>query len=742
MMNFILRTVVLLICIGLPVVQANVLLDADEQAWLLKQKQPVSVGFAPIPPFLNVDEASGDISGISLDYLHELEAALGFEFEKHVYPNYGALIDAARERRVDVVFAVSRTREREAFLEFTPVYTHLANKIFTRRDEYVAAEMSDFEGKRFAVPARTALVEHIRLNYPQIELVETRGLGEAFSMLAMGEVEAVGAYTSSGYFFTKLKGIQTSLSGTIGYDYHITFGSRSDQPILNRILTKGLEAIPQEVRATIDERWLSPEDSQRMDVSTVQTLFLYIVIGIGAVGILLMVFWNRSLKREMRSREKAEREMNFLAYHDELTAVYNRRYFTSTLEEYVKQPVSDSHTTCIMVLGLDSFRQINDFFGHKIGDYLLQRVAERIQARLPVTAILARTGGDEFAVLLRCEPNRVMLSHLADLLIAEIGIPVAHGDQSFTVGASIGIAMQRQQMEFSALLESADMALHHAKRQNPGSHLFYNDSMATELQERQQLAKALRQAIDTDQLFLMYQPQVDMKTGRVCGFEALARWLHPSLGMIRPDHFIEIAEQEGIIVSLGDRVLQMACEQGRDWLNQGIEFDRLAVNVSVKQFFEADFVSKVINTLGETGFPADRLELEITESLFLGDKPRIREAIEKLVAQGVCFAIDDFGTGFSSLLYLKEFPVSKLKLDQGFIAGITDDNSSLQIVRASLSMGQAMNMDVIAEGVETDEQRLVLLELGCDQAQGYLFCRPQPADDINPALLSGIEQKS
>lgn len=740
MFSVVARCLFYLLALWLPLAQANGILDAEEQQWL-DQKQQITIGFAPIPPFLNVDPDTGDMAGISVDYLRAIEQQLDTEFQFLIFPNYGAMIGAIRDRQVDAVFAVSRTPERDAFLNFTPVYAHLANKIFTRRDEYQSAEMRDFEGKRFAVPARTALVEYIQANYPLIELVETRGLGNAFNQLAAGEVDAVGAYASSGYYFTKEKGIKTSLVGSVGYDYHIAFGSRSDLPLLNRVLTKGLNSLSSEDRAAIDTRWILPEDSQRMDVSTVQTMLLYIVIGVGMVGLFLMVVWNRSLKREITSREKVEKEVNFMAFHDELTALKNRRFFTSTLEEYVQQPVTDNHTTCIIVIGLDSFRQINDFFGHKIGDYLLQRVARRLRDRLPGNAVLARIGGDEFAILQRCEANTVMLSHLADLLIAEISIPVAYGDQSFTVGASAGIAIQKQQMNYSALLECADMALHHAKKENAGGHLYFTETMATELQERQQLAKALKTALETDQLFLMYQPQIDMRTGSVCGFEALARWLHPSLGMIRPDHFIEIAEQEGMIVTLGDKVLRMACLQGVDWLAQGIEFDRLAVNVSVKQFFEADFVSKVTDTLAETGFPAEKLELEITESLFLGDKPQVREAMQKLVSKGVCFAIDDFGTGFSSLLYLKEFPVSKLKLDQGFIAGIIEDNSTLQIVKASLSMGQAMNMEVIAEGVETPEQQALLASLGCDQAQGYLFCRPETVEKIDQALLQKIEAR-
>lgn len=604
--------------------------------------------------------------------------------------------------------------------------------------------MSDFSGKRFAVPRGTALVGFIHQNYPEIELVETENLQRAFSLLAAGQVEAVGSYASAGYLYTVQEGIQNvSIVGSVGFDYHISFGSRVDEPVLNQLMTKALEQMEPEQKYAIEQRWVQPEDSQRVALATVKEVALYLVLALVSIGLLVVGFWNRSLKREIGFRHKAQDEIRFLAYHDELTGVYNRQFFLDTLAEFTRLPVTKDSTTCVLLLGLDSFRALNDSLGHKFGDYILGRVAERLNNRFNRDSIIARVGGDEFAIILRDANNHASLSHLAEKLIFEISRPIIHGDQSIAVGATVGIACQEEDdVEPVTMLECADLALHQGKRINSGGFMFYSESMSRQMHERKLLAQALRTAIGTAQLYLVYQPQVRMDTEEVIGFEALARWNHPEKGAIPPDEFIPLAEDEGMIVTLGDRVLYMACKQGRTWLDDGVEFSRIAVNVSVKQFVEQDFPSKVLNVLSQTDFPANKLELEITESVFVGDMQAAKETMQRLTQQGVNFAIDDFGTGFSSLLYLKELPVSKIKLDQGFIREIVRDYSSLQIVKASVQMGRALNMQVIAEGGETELECSILKQLNCDQAQGHFYSRPVAADQLNAVFLSQISKRS
>jgi diguanylate cyclase (GGDEF)-like protein len=722
-------------------VNAELYLTSDEQNWLT-QRDPIKVGVAIIPPYLS-NKLDGDTAeGLSLDYLKLMENSLDTKFQYQIFDSYGAMIEAAKQRSIDVVFGATNTEQRRHYLDFTKVYSHLANKIFTQKGKYQQAEMSDFNGKRFAVPRGTALVSYINNNYPDIELIQVDDLGDAFNLLAAGQIDGVGSYASAGYLFSFMEGIDNiSIVGSVGFDYHISFGSRNDQPLLGTLLDKALAAITVEQRRAIESRWVQPEDTQRIDKETYINSLKMLGFILTVAGLLIVIFWNRSLKREVLHRQEIQKEVSFLAYHDELTGAYNRQFLIETLSEYTRLTYSEDRSTCVILLGLDNFSLINEFHGQKIGDYVLNRMSVRLESRLSGDAVLARTGGDEFTVLLRKANNHVVLSHLTDVLIAEITSPIAYGDQSFSLTATAGISIQTEELdEPLRLLEQADLALHEAKRKNRGNYLFYAPEMSDKLKEREQLAKALTHALNTEQFYLDYQPQVSLDTGEVIGFEALARWQHPEKGNIRPDKFIALAEQEGLIVTLGDRVLRLACEQGRKWLDQGLAFQRIAVNVSVKQFVEADFVSKVLNTLEQAGFPSSKLELEITESIFLGDRDLAQETMEKLTRQGICFAIDDFGTGFSSLLYLKELPVSKLKLDQGFIRGITKDHSSLQIVKASLQMGHALNMAVIAEGVETLEEQSLLIDLHCKQAQGYLFSRPLKSQLITAEKIAQIQQ--
>ncbi|WP_428033097.1 EAL domain-containing protein [Amphritea sp.] len=720
---------------------AGLTLTREESVWLDQHRDSITVGVAVIPPYLSNRAGDNQVEGLSIDYLQRMETALGIKFQYQIFENYGAMMEAARLRSIDVVFGVTNTEARSRYLNFTSVYSHLSNKIFTRKGKFKRAEMSDFAGKRFAVPRDTALVNYIRNNYPEIILVQVNDLQEAFSLLAVGEVDGVGSYASAGYLYTVMEGVDNiSIVGSVGFNYHISFGSRNDEPILSGLLEKALVSLTAEQKNAIERRWVQPEDSQRVDMDTL--IHGVIIAGFCLLLILLLmvVLWNRSLKREVNHRKEAQKEVSFLAYHDELTGAYNRQFMLETLAEYTRLPSSADQTTCVILLGLDNFSLINEFHGQKMGDYVLQRMSARLQSRLSSDAVLSRTGGDEFTVLIRLPANRTSLSHLADRLIAEISLPIAYGDQSFALTATAGISIQDGDLEEPLrLLEQADLALHEAKKKNPGSHLFYASEMSVQLLENQQLHAALSEALTTEQFFLEYQPQVLLDSGKVVGFEALARWNHPVLGRVPPDKFIPLAEQNGLIVTLGDRVLLLACQQGCQWLNQGLEFERIAVNVSVKQFVEADFASKVLNALEQSGLPPEKLELEITESIFLGDRVLAKETMSKLTKLGICFSIDDFGTGFSSLLYLKELPVSKLKLDQGFIRGITQDHSSLQIVKASLQMGHALNMVVIAEGVEHRQEQQLLDELNCEQGQGYLFCRPLPADEITAELLLQVE---
>lgn len=722
---------------------AKIELSEQEAVWLESRQEPVKIGLAIVPPYLTILNEEGKVDGLSMDFLREIEAQLETPFEYITFDSYSAMMSAMRAGNIDVIFGISKTAERAKYLLFTPSYAYLPNKIFTRKELFEKATMEDFAGRKFSVRADTALAEYIRNNYPEVELVETKDIKKSFDLLITGEVSGVGAYPSGGYQYSLQQGVSNlSIVGDVGYDYRVAFATAVDAVMLHQLLSKGLAAIPAATVDRFSQRWLKPEDSLRVDIGKVKEGVLWLILGLLVVGLLALFYWNRRLKREVESRQKIEQEVTYLAYHDELTGVRNRQYFKDLMQQLdEEQQQGAEHKFALMLFGLDAFRLINDSLGHKVGDYMLKRVAERIQDKLAVECEVARISGDEFAVYIPGDSNTAELTNLVEVLIAEIGQPVSYGDQSLTISTSVGIASNDDEnVDAQTVLECADLALHRAKDVNPGGYTFYLQEMTAEMNERQALAKALHEALDNKQLYLEYQPQLVMSTGKICGFEALVRWNHPTKGRIPPNIFVEIAEKEGMMITLGDQVLSMACQQAVQWLRAGIDFERVAVNVSVKQFVEPDFVEKVLGVLEKTGLDGSRLELEITESLFMGDLTQAKATMHALNEKGVQFAIDDFGTGFSSLLYLKNLPVDKLKLDQGFIREITKDNSSLQIVKASLQMGHALRMEVIAEGVETEEERALLNELNCDQAQGYLYSRPLPEAFILPGLEAEIAQ--
>ncbi|WP_271271408.1 EAL domain-containing protein [Aliamphritea hakodatensis] len=720
---------------------AKIDLSAQEQAWLDARQAPVRIGLAVVPPYLTVLADDGGIEGLSVDFLREIETQLETPFNYIKFDSYSAMMSAMRAGEIDVIFGIAKTVEREKYLRFTPSYAYLPNKIFTRKELFDTAEMADFAGMKFSVRADTALAEFIRKNYPRIELVESGDIKESFDLLVTGEVAGVGAYPSGGYQYSLQQGINNlSIVGDVGFDYRVSFATGIDAQMLHQLLSKGLAAIPAATADRFSQEWLKPEDSLRVDIGKVKEGVLWLVLALLVVGLAGLFLWNRSLKKEVKSRQKIEEEVRYLAFHDDLTGVRNRQYFKDMLQD-LDAVGEKAPAFALLLFGLDAFRLINDSLGHKVGDYMLKRVAERIQSRLEAGCEVARISGDEFAVFIPGDNNQGSLKNLVEILIAEVSKPMSHGDQSLTITSSVGIASNHEgALDTLAVLEYADLALHRAKEVNPGGYMFYCAEMTAQMNERQALASALREALDNKQLYLEYQPQLVMGSGKICGFEALVRWNHPEKGRIPPNIFVEIAEKEGMMITLGDQVLGMACRQAVQWQRQGVEFERVAVNVSVKQFVEPDFVEKVLSTLEETGLSARSLELEITESLFMGDLSQAKETMLALNEKGVQFAIDDFGTGFSSLLYLKNLPVDKLKLDQGFIREITNDNSSLQIVKASLQMGHALRMSVIAEGVETEEERALLMELNCDQAQGYLYSRPLPEAFILPGLEAEISQ--
>ena len=437
-----------------------------------------------------------------------------------------------------------------------------------------------------------------------------------------------------------------------------------------------------------------------------------------------------SISSDITERKEYDKNVHFLAYYDVLTGLPNRTLLRDRLGQLMATAHRDSSQFALLFLDLDRFKYINDSMGHSVGDKLLQSVALRLQACVREGDTVSRIGGDEFIVLLR-EIDEQGVAMVADKLLETLATPYNLNGQEISTYASIGIAIYPQHAtDIDVLMKNADAAMYNAKENGRNNYKFFAPEMNFRANQVFLMEKDMRVALEQDQFTLLYQPQVDLATGRVCGAEALIRWRHPEKDYISPVEFIPVAEETGQIVAIGEWVLRTACWRFASWQKQGLPMIPIAVNLSIRQLRQPNLADVIESILKETGLNPECLELEITEGIMMGDTKAAMEFLLRMRMLGVQMSIDDFGTGFSSLSYLKNLPVNKLKIDQSFVRDIGTDESDAAIIRSIISLGHRLEMKVIAEGVETLEQLDFLRLRGCDEIQGFYFSRPLAADEF------------
>lgn len=430
--------------------------------------------------------------------------------------------------------------------------------------------------------------------------------------------------------------------------------------------------------------------------------------------------------------KKSEHELMHLAHHDPLTDLPNRLLFTDRAGQTLASAQIHKRGCALLLIDLDHFKMINDSLGHTIGDQLLKAVAERLRAMFGAGITLARLGGDEFAVLAESCPHLVQAAALAERIIDGFKEPFPIDGHPLFINTSIGISLfPGDALSAEQLLRNADSALFKAKSAGRNGYALYTEELTVHARQRVETAFELRRALDQQQLRVYYQPVHDLRTGRLIGVEALVRWEHPQRGLVSPAEFIPVAERTGLIAEIDAWVMQQACRQMCLWQQAGVVLSFVAVNVSSRLFARHELYQQVAQVLHETGLDPACLELEVTESAVMEDPEVALEQMHRLRELGVRLAIDDFGTGYSSLLRLKRLPVQKLKIDQGFVAGLPWDEDDAAIVRVIIALAQSMGMQVHAEGIEQVEQAAFLLEHGSDLGQGYWFGRPVPAGQLD-----------
>ena len=438
---------------------------------------------------------------------------------------------------------------------------------------------------------------------------------------------------------------------------------------------------------------------------------------------------------DITQRKVAEERVQYLAYYDAVTGLPNRTLLQDRLSKALAGARRRKDKVALLFLDLDRFKDINDSLGHSVGDLFLQEVAERLKKWAREQDTVARVGGDEFVIVLTAVKDGADAALAAERLMRAMSAEFVVQGRSFSISCSLGISVFPEHgRDCEALIKNADAAMYCAKGKGGHNFRFFTEDMNAQTVERLTLESSLRLALNKKELFLVYQPQMDIATGKIVGLEALIRWQHPELGLVPPDKFIRIAENIGLIVPIGEWVLRTACSQARKWQDESLPAVTVAVNVSAVQFRQEDFCELVRKILRETGLAPQYLELELTESLLLTNADVTLSVIQELKAIGVTLAIDDFGTGYSSFSYLRQFQVSKLKIDRSFIRDVTLNPDDAAITAAIISMAKSLNLRVIAEGVEDEAQMTFLRVNRCDEIQGYYFSKPLPVDKVAEKL--------
>lgn len=700
--------------------------------------QAINVGIYQNEPKVFVN-AQGRPDGFFVELLGEIAQAEGWSL--NYFPcEWQACLKNLEQGEIDLMPDVAYSKERAMRFRFGHEVVLSSWSVVYVREENAIPSLKELDGKNLAVVKGSIQFQEIKGKLKHLGIApvfhEVDAFGDVFRLVKSGWVDA--GLVNTWFGRRNADDYQLKKTNILVRPSLLNFAAAPDHQLLLDAIDKhlvDLKSDRQSIYYQLMEHWFVPLDTRKRLPQWIKW-----VLGVGGIiGLMLAamaILFHFLIQRKTAELSQKAARLEHLANHDPLTSLPNRKLFFDRLKHSLSRAHREQKLLAVLYIDLDQFKQINDSFGHAIGDEVLKEIALRLEKEIRDEDTIARLGGDEFAVVMESLKEAEITMHCVQRLNSVFDEPVTVQDLHFVLSASIGISLFPQDgTDAHTLLRNADTAMFKAKEAGRGTFQYYVEDMTRNAVERARLEADLREALESDaQLEVHYQPQICLTDGRIVGFEALVRWHHPELGMLPPNQFIPLAEDSGLILPLGEWVLRTACRQMTQWHSEGITAGFVAVNISARQLADYTLLDVVNKILRETGCRPEWLELELTESSIMTNIQKAVSVMNGLRELGVQLAIDDFGTGYSSLTYLRKLPIAKLKIDQSFIENVSDDADDVAIVRAVTALGKTLNLKVIAEGVETSEQEALLRAEGCDDVQGFYYSCALPAAEAKTFL--------
>ncbi|MBU5425218.1 EAL domain-containing protein [Tissierella pigra] len=697
------------------------------------------------PPYQYTDK-DGKPTGFSVDVINAIAEEMNLNIELTLM-EWSDAVKTFENGQVDGVIYMAQREDWQRTYKFVPPIIIDRQVIFVNRETVNINNLEDLAGLRVSYQESDYSEPYIK-EIPYVEIFPKSNLQEAMLDLKMKNVDAVVGNKLVGIYYLQKYKLTDSIKIAGEPVLTVTYGTAisKDNEELSIVLEEGFNTIKEnKVYEQIYRKWFGE------DVGSIKTIYtkyrnsIIIIVTFIIVIIFILYIYNKKLQREVKRRTQElelankeliehQKEIYNLAYFDSITSLPNRVYFIKALNSIFENIQEQEGIFGVLLLDIDRFKHINDTLGHNVGDYILRLLGTRIRKILREEDIIARTGGDEYYILINNVESVCDIVEISKLILEDFKKPYHIRDYELYLTTSIGISTYPEDgLDSNSIMKNADLALYKAKELGGNSYYVYGDEIKSKGLEKMMLVSQLRQGIKNNELVLHYQPQVDILTGEISGLEALVRWQHPELGLLYPDKFIPLAEETGLIVQIGEWVLKEACKQVKYWtdLDQNI---MMSVNISARQFQRRDFIKEIIDILNEVGLSSKNLTLEITETIAISDIEHTLKILDRLNVLGIAVAIDDFGTGYSSLNYLNQMSVNELKIDKSFIWDIEKNNKNKMISNTIIILAKQLGLKVTAEGVENEEQLNILKEMKCDIAQGYHFSKPVPKESINEML--------